>query len=433
MDALSLKQGARIEVLWEVTQSGRKSNVWWAAEVFELENGREGVDARPRASIKYDAMLGHESTESSVVFLPNQRLQCATETSSKPHIWRLIDQSSTEQPASDDRSSTSRHVSRREAPMHVQVPSDRIHDGPGLDTIARLDSLEKVVAGIQAVTSMHIRYQLNWEAAAARPLHFARHKLGIALDKIIPRPQTCTGPGALTTKQEFLRMQVDCTLEEFENVCRVARESSENGVYFVPSFGATQSQCVNGNSLFVYFTTLSSLCKCLGIRNTDDVARTVWKDRAERASGMPSVIRIVGVMAPENNAEGPMSIAIGRSFLCKAGTDETIHVLHRDSRRWDPVEREYPSPLEIKEVQISSGRESLETFDTGIPSEGCFAFRWMMTSKFEARSSLSPANKKECYGTLETYVPVVYFRGEVVCAEVSRICSAALISEILSE
>jgi hypothetical protein len=63
------------------------------------------------------------------------------------------------------------------------------------------------------------------ELQAARPLAFARHRVGLELEK----PLSFTAASmrkraeAHTNVAQTLKVQVDCTLAEFEGICQISK------------------------------------------------------------------------------------------------------------------------------------------------------------------------------------------------------------------
>jgi hypothetical protein len=77
-------------------------------------------------------------------------------------------------------------------------------------------------------------------------------------------------------------------------------------------------------------------------------------------------------------------------------------------------------PLTILEMTPQRAGPTLASFYRGAPSEGCFAMLWTRTERATARGSLSTLDTTQVCGILDTFIPIVYFRGVKFCEELCK-------------
>jgi cytoplasmic iron level regulating protein YaaA (DUF328/UPF0246 family) len=71
---MELIPGRRLEVLWELGESTKKTKVWWGAIV--TKTSRRALTTSPQsAMVRYDAMHGYEATDSKVIFINSTMLE----------------------------------------------------------------------------------------------------------------------------------------------------------------------------------------------------------------------------------------------------------------------------------------------------------------------------------------------------------------------
>jgi hypothetical protein len=157
----------------------------------------------------------------------------------------------------------------------------------------------------------------------------------------------------------------------------------------------------------------------------------VWTERRERRTARVTALRVVGTLAAESNADGPMTLAVGRAIHCFADVASSIRVLHRESQWWDPMEQEFSRPLTILEMTPQRAGPSLARFSKGAPSEGCFAMRWTRTERVTARGPLSTLDTTHVCGILDTFIPIVYFRSVTVCEELCKIVNEDSLRDLM--
>jgi hypothetical protein len=177
-------------------------------------------------------------------------------------------------------------------------------------------------------------------------LSFAKHKLGMELDR--PLPGTTSSlikfNDAHTVSQSVISLHVDCTPAEFENTCKLATTLAGTKVPKHPGIPIPTSSRIY-SSYQIVFESYADLCKVLGVSCISDVAETLVKIKANKRSEPVSVRVIGGLKQREDISDGSMILALGRSMNFDANLESPLHVLYRKSQVWDAVERAFAEPL----------------------------------------------------------------------------------------
>jgi hypothetical protein len=118
----------------------------------------------------------------------------------------------------------------------------------------------------------------------ARTLLFARHKLGVELEKHLLGTSLSLKKyrDAHTVSQNCISVQTDCTLAELEDICKMTTSAALDGIKFHPRITHYNS----GRVVCIYtitFQRYADLFKVLGVTCTEDVTDTLMKIKNEKA------------------------------------------------------------------------------------------------------------------------------------------------------
>jgi hypothetical protein len=437
MEVLS---GSRLEVLWELGESTKKKKVRWGAIV--TNTSRRTLTTSPQsAMIRYDAMHGYDATDSKVIFINSTVLEESEgRTKYVRHLWRWIETTGSESGRNGISISTAQ-------PADVFNPDD-VHNAVNIELTGageysglysairqRVETLECQVRGL--TTNLCSQKSLETRDCA-RTLLFARHKLGVELEKHLPGTSLSLSKyrDAHTVSQNCMSVQTDCTLAELEGICKMTTSAVLDGIMFHPRIPHYNSGRVVP-TYTITFQRYTDLCKILGVTCTEDVTDTLMKIKKEKRNNAPILIRLLGCLRKFSNSnDGPMVLAVGHG--CNPPESEgnnPLHVLFRKSQVWDPVEGSFAEPLTTTTMSASEimalckGDDSASANSTDsmhMEGKDSFTLKWMRTSPptervFEAGES------NKILGVLEVSVPYVLFRGLAMCAEVATICNQSFI------
>jgi hypothetical protein len=169
-DALCV--GDRIEVLRDITEEKRKMNVWWMAAIATIE--KPGGDGR-LAKVVYEAQHGYWCTSSSVCFRNIGDLETIYFWGrNERHLWRHVESVSSD-------SSESSILRARGTSANGEDPEFRhVRREPAIyeQLVSRVHELEHQV---QELLSRRVGSLTSAELQAARPMAFARHRVGLKL------------------------------------------------------------------------------------------------------------------------------------------------------------------------------------------------------------------------------------------------------------
>jgi hypothetical protein len=430
----ALHAGDRIEVLWDITEGKRKTSVWWTAAIATI--GRPGGDGRI-AKVAYDAQHGYSCTSSSVCFRNVRDLETIYRGGRKErHLWRRVES------VSSDSSESSIPRVRGTSTNGEDIGSHHVGREP-----ARYEQLASRVHGlehqVQELLSHRVGSLTSAELQAARPLAFARHRVGLELEK----PLSFTAASvrrhaeAHTVVAQTFKVQVDCTLAEFEGICQIstALESAHGQVSFSPCHPSVQSSrfC---ETYKIIMPSYAVLCGVLGVPRREEIEATVKVKRCDRRSKSPVVVRILGALqsASSPSGEDPMVLAVSQSVLACMGSQQTLHVLYRRTSIWDPVEGSFAERLVVKEMPLAEmSRPNAEDDDSSTSAKNVHAFAgtefmicWERTSQ-HAEGAFEPYEASSVLGKLSICIPYALFRGHVLCQEVDLVCSESFIKKTM--
>lgn len=440
---MDMQQGRRLEVLWHIESAHGKKSVWWGAYVRKVD--RPGASsARCSAIVRYDALHGFKAADYNVVFLTDSLLE-SVESGKKRvrHMWRW-----TGADESKRRSSAGGFLSPP-AVDTIHVDDDGAASS-GMDySVCRSEPETRVVSNLvdrvrflerqvlEIKTDMQSSTSQDGEKCG-RTLSFAKHKLGRELEKPLPGTTSSLSKfsDAHTVSQSFISLQVDCTLAEFGDICKLATSMAERNVHLYPSIPILNSSRISA-SYQIVFESYAGLCRVLGVSCMADVAETLIKIKAKKRDA-PVSVRVIGVLKQiEGSSDGSMILAVGSSIIADANLEGPLHVLYRKSQVWDPVQCVFAEPLtattktpsEISalfvtdEVASSSTDEPSETEKFGSRFELC----WTRSSALSG-TVFEAGKSDEVLGSLNISVPFVMFRGLSLCAEVVAACNESFIN-----
>jgi len=439
-----LRAGRGIEVLWEVTEDNMKQNVWWSATMSDLEcveSSEEGSIGKWFATLVYEPMFGYDSTTARVHFLSTDQLEVILKSKATKHVrhyWRTNQDSISESPG------PSRH-SPEDSPMAVRLSGAQLGGQAGgksskklaelyADLHARVNALQNAWNVHRCLSSTP---DLSPEDIAARPLRYARHKLGELIDKPLPVGSSSSrmDQGNHNLTQSHLSVQVDCSLAEFRAICHVSKTKYRSSVIFHPHFPLVL-MAKKPLQYEAKFHSFSILCSALGVLHTSEARESVKKVRVDRRSKAPIFVRIIGVLEQKGDShEGPMALAVGHSILPEVLPLALIPTLYRSSRIWDAVDGIFQDPLQAKMMRAQDLADILLTSD-GVsessneghnPSDthegaSCFKMIWNRTTK-HVETTFADVRPEHVLGTLDISVPCVNIRGDALCVEVDSLCS----------
>ena len=162
-----------------------------------------------------------------------------------------------------------------------------------------------------------------------RTLSFAKHKLGMELDKSLPGTATSLSKlnYAHTVSQSVISLQVDCTLAEFENTCKLATKLAGTKVHMHPRIPISNSSRIP-SSYQIVFESYADLCKVIGVSYISDVSETLMKIKAKKRNEPVSVRVIGGLKQREGISDGSMILALLRSINFDANLESPLRVLY---------------------------------------------------------------------------------------------------------
>jgi hypothetical protein len=440
---MDIQKGRRLEVLWHLESASGQQSVWWGASVRNVD-GPSASSARRPVTVRYDALHGFNAADSNVVFLTNSLLE-SVESGKKRvrHIWRWAGAHELE--GGHSAGGTLSHpavetlnvendgaaASRAENNICRSEPESCLCS----NIVDRVRFLERQV--LQIKTDLHSSTSQEG-ARCGRTLSFAKHKLSMELDKPLPGSTSFLSKfsDAHTVSQSVMSLQVDCTLEEFGNICKIATSLAEKNVHMHPRIPIPNSSRIS-SSYQIIFESYADLCKVLGVSCMADVAETLVKIKAKKCDAPVSVRVIGGLKQREGTSDGYMILAVGSSISVDANLKGPLHVLYRKSQVWDPFECAFAEPLiattktvseisalfETDEVASASTAELSEPEQFGARFELC----WNRTSALSGRVFEAGKRAEEVLGSLNIAVPFVMFRGLSLCAEVVAACNESFI------
>lgn len=446
--AMDIQRGRRLEILWHVKSAPGKRSVWWGASVRSVDRPSASSACRS-ATVRYDALHGFNEADYNVVFLTDSLLE-SVESGKKRvrHMWRWP--GANEPKGGDSVEGALSHP----AVESVHIGKDCVAAAGTENNVGRSESesplfttlfervrlLEsqvlKITTGMQSSTSQE-------RENCGRTLSLAKHKLGMELEKSLPGTTSSLSKfnDAHAVSQSVVSLQVDCTLAEFGNICKLATSVAGTNVHMHPRIPISNSSRIS-SSYQIVFESYADLCKLLGVSCISDVAETLLKIKAKKRSEPVSVRVIGGLKQREGISDASMILALGRSISFDASLEGPLHVLYRKSQVWDPVECAFAEPLtattktrseisalfEPDDFASSSTSELNETEKSGARFELC----WNRTSALSG--SIFEARKNdEVLGSLNIFVPFVMFRGLSLCAEVVAACNESFLNASINQ
>jgi hypothetical protein len=357
------------------------------------------------------------------------------------HLWRCVGRASSEVGEAPSISTPPSTARQQIASRTTDLGSS--HEGCEPDSYRslalRVGELERV---LQERASLSARSFISREVESGRPLAFLRHKVGKELEK----PIGCTIASARkhseahAVMQQAFSINTDCTLAEFEGICRRSRnlEASTGPVYFYPNYPCGHSSRLR-DKYEVSFPSYTSLCNLLGVSRNEDIAATVKKTKFERRSETILLVRIIGALLKPREASGDetMVLAVSNSLASCFDPERSLNVLHRRSCVWDPVEGNFTEKLFAREIKFSElepadvGRDCSSSNDNlGSGTELDFSISWVRTSR-HTEGAFEPYDEERVLGDICVTIPFVLFKGNVLCREVDSLCSDSFINRTI--
>jgi len=242
---MEIQSGRRLEVLWEIGSAPRRNNVWWGSVVCTAEVPR--LSAPVSATIRYDALHGFEEADSKVTFVSKDLLE-QVEEGKKParHPWRWA---TTDDGGSLGEGTISGSVggacsTEKGGAVTTIYDTGNVCSDPKGGSTSDLPRLVLRLERQVRILKTHSRpSEPSVGLMCGRTLFFARHKLGVELDK--PFPGTISSLGkyrdAHTVSQSLLSVQVDCTLHEFEDISKLTTSQAKHGIRVHPRVPVSNS------------------------------------------------------------------------------------------------------------------------------------------------------------------------------------------------
>jgi hypothetical protein len=438
---MNIQQGRRLEVLWHIESNPGKQSVWWGASIRNVER-TSASSAQRSATLRYDALHGFNEADCNVVFLTSSLLE-SVESGKKRvrHIWRWAGAHESEggSSAGDLLSHPAFEIthSRKGAAATTGVDYNICRSKPEScllsNLVDRVAFLERQVLKIKTDAQSSTSHE---GARCLRTFSFAKHKLGMELDKPLPGTSSSLSKfgDAHTVSQSVISLQVDCTLSEFGDMCNMVTSLAEKNVRIHPRIPIPNSSRVS-SSYRIIFERYADLCKVLGVSCMADVAETIIKIKAKKREAPVSVRVIGGLKQHEGTRDGCMILAVGSSISADAGLEGPLHVLYRKTQIWDPFECAFTEPLtataktasEIRTLLETEEAASSSTTETKETEHTQFELCWNRTSPVSG-SIFEAGNSNEVLGSLNISVPFVMFRGLSLCAEVVAACNESFIN-----
>ena len=436
-----LRVGCAIEVLWDVTVENSKQNVWWTATISAVESvdsSEQGGIEKWLATILYEPMFGFDSTTATVRFLSRDQLEAIENRNSTKHVrhyWRAKDASLSESRGTSQRSHEVLPVAARPIAQAAGSSGKKLGELYA-DLLVRVDALQNAWSAHQCLSH---KQDLSPDDTAARPLLYARHKLGELLDKPLPTGSSSARmeQGNHSLAQSHLSVQVDCSFAEFAAICHVSKAKHDSAVLFSPHFPLAHTARASPK-YEAKFHSFSVLCSAIGVQLAAEATESVKRVRIDRRTKAPIFVRVVGVLAQDaDSSEGPMALAVGHSILPDMLPSVTIPTLYRSSRAWDPVDGIFHRPLEAKMMRpqdlvplfrpsdaVSGSGDDEERNSHADTREGvsCFRIVWNRTTR-HIDTTFVDVRPESVLGVLDVSVPCVNVRGDAICAEVDSLCS----------
>jgi hypothetical protein len=131
----------------------------------------------------------------------------------------------------------------------------------------------------------------------ARTLLFARHKLGVELEKHLLGTSLSLNKyrEAHKVSQNCMSVQTVCTLAELEDICNMKTSAALDGIRFHPRIPHYNSGCVVPTNT-INFQQYADLCKILGVICTEDVTDTLINIKKEKRNNAPILILPLGCL-----------------------------------------------------------------------------------------------------------------------------------------
>lgn len=437
---MDLVTGRRLEVLWELGESAKKTKVWWGAIVIKTSRCTL-TSSTQSATIRYDAMHGYDAIDSKVIFINSSVLEeSESRTKHVRHLWRWIETTGSESGGDGISISTAQpadvvNPGDARTAVNIERTGAGVYSGLYSAILQRVETLE---CQVRDLTTKRCSEKSLATRECARTLSFARHKLGVELEKPLPGTSLSLNKyrDAHTVSQNCMTVQADCTLAELEDICKMTTSAAFDGIMFHPRIPHYNSGRVVP-AYTIIFQRYADLCKVLGVTCAEDVTDTLIKIKKEKRNNTPTSIRLLGCLRNcSNSNEGPMVLAVGHGCNPpESELNQPLHVLLRKSQVWDPVEGSFAEPLTTTTMSASEimalckGDDSASANSTdSVHMEGkdSFTLKWVRTSPPTERV-FEAGDSNKILGVLEVSVPYVLFRGLAMCVEVATICNQSFI------
>jgi hypothetical protein len=410
--------------MWEVGSGTRKSTVWWGAIISNV--ARNNVAAGLRSvNIRYDAMHGHKSTSATVRFVSASVLE-ALEGGNRyrRHFWRWVRGGKRGLRGRRSEAPSLLTVHETDSCENADMVADAVHASAKDEVAIQVDlkiRVEAIEAQLHSIVSGKNSREFESDRPSARPLSFARNRLGAELSKPLPGSSAALKKytDAHAVAPDCLVVQVDCTLLEFKDLCEVATSMVGGGLNINPRHPRSNSIRVLPTNM-ICFQRFYDMCKVLGVSCAEEVADSLVKTKFGKRENAPVSVRVLGCLSQnKKHPNGPLVLAVGARIGGGLGPEDPVHVLFRRSRVWDQVEGSFADKLTTKAMSLSefNALEITEDSDTAssahtLPTDEYleFTLHWVRTSALTKRF-FEEEESSRVLSFLKIAVPFVMFRG----------------------
>jgi len=359
----------RIEVLWEL-EGGRLE--WWAADVLSItshDNGKVIADG----TIFYESMFGYDSQTCDVQFIKGDTVRPLCSSSKRATLsnsWRFEqEQVPTNTEVDDEWNGAVRPTKRtkksitRGTGIYMKNGGEQEHVQASLELCKRVSYLENLVTKVMRRTAnlekrrdfAHITHSSHQEDLRLKNM---KKFLRLAILRQFQKPirRATTGDGMVDGGQSigYVSGSIDCTLREFQQLSEdvdTLNKTLEIGsdermgsdvVFFRPYLAKIVTASRASQSLYIGFSSLSVLCKYLGIQELSDIT-TIMVKEGKSGNGSDNMLRLLGTVDC-NDETTEVCYFVSRSYLMSESKSEYV-ALHRSNLNYDAENRSFMAPL----------------------------------------------------------------------------------------
>ena len=451
----NLNVGTKVEVYYTVNHTNEERKVWWPATVHKLSYIADQRGATLSASLNFQAQYGFRASSQRLVFDTEDQVR---DKDNVIYSWRLMEgstSSSIPRPGVED--SVQDDEADQDFDPNENAPRgtkrlrnetvDIAQTAVGQESLQRSREFGAVQCNVEelqrnmrlqgemisALQSRDNRSLTDVNEENLIPLQFLAARLHQVLEKPLAFPSRTTSRdlrgGFSFYSQDVIKKQSDCTLFQFDCLCRHIAKVCEQETHFTPPFHAVTAY--PQNVVQIDFYSVSAFLKLFTTLSRNSTREVFIKAKTDRTSGAVVGMRILGcVFQNETNPDVPMVITVGTSISRNAGDEEASHViLRRENTSWDDLEENFRSPLELSNVKASDvlslceGTMGEEDFRKHCEKYSC-SMTWRRESHLDSdRLALNAPNPKHVLGVLDLTIPCVHVRQAQCCSELSSILS----------